>query len=366
MNDLCISEHRAFIHDRGGVQRLYEITNLASCKWGRVRDDISEASIQVSAQFCDQQAEALNAIEPGRHELVVYRGDERVWEGPLSRIAYGRAGVEIYAKDVMHYLYFTAMANGYDNSGASVFVTNRAQNIIATELSRRDLAETGAGLPSINVLPFLVNHHYPTDAKTRAKTVPYQYTVFEHIDNLAADYGMDYVAVGRSIHLWDTHRSLGQTPIITENDFLGEMVITSYGMELGTRAISTDGQGVWGSAGGVDSYYGLWERLTTAYDEETDEELPTQAELDSQAIRGLVNRNPTPVTLRIPDGSTINPAGNLTFSDLVPGVLMPLRATVLVREFSQMQKIDKVNVVEDSSGETVTMTLVPAPDEEEP
>lgn len=362
----CIVGHRVFIHDRGGVQRLDEITHLASCQWSRVRDDISVASVDISAMYCDSQSDILNLIEPGRHELVVYRGDVREWEGPINRISYTAQGVSIYARDVGHYLYFTVMQNGYDNSGVnSDFVTNRAYNIINTELTRRDAIETGAGLPSINVMPYVVNHHTANDARTTAKTLPMQYTVFEHIDNLAADYGMDYTTVGRAIHLWDTHRSLGQTVPMTENDFLGDLTLGSYGMELGTRAISTDGMGVWGEAGGVDSFYGLWERLTTAYDEETDEVVPTQAELESQAIRGLVNRNPTPVVLRIPDGSGLNMAGNFTMADLVPGVLIPLRATVLVREFSQMQKLDKVVVTENSQGEKVQISLVPAPTEEE-
>lgn len=361
----CIAGHRVFIHDRGGIQRINEITNVASCKWSRVRDDISEASIEVSAMYCDQQAEALNMIEPGRHELVIFRGDERVWEGPITRVAYTREGVSIFARDVIQYLYFTVMQNAYSNAYPNAdFVTNRAANIITTELTRKNVAETGAGLPSVNVLPFLVNHHNPLDAKTMASTVPMQYTVYEHLDNLASDYGIDYTTVGRAIHIWDTHRSLGQTAIMTEADFLGNMVVTSYGMELGTRTISTDGQGVYGEAGGVDNYYGLWERLTTAYDEETDAARPSQTELASQAVRNLVDRNPTPVTVRIPDNSSLDMSGNFAISDLVPGVLVPLRATVIIRKLAQMQKIDKVSVTEDSTGEKITLTLVPAPDEE--
>lgn len=366
MSSECITEHRVFLHERGGIERIDELVNIQVCSWARVRDDISEASVTISANFCDSQRDVLNLIEPGRHELVIYRGDVRSWEGPITRIAFGRSGVQIFARDVVHYLHTTVMESGYDNSGVNAdFVTNRAANIITTELTRKDVAEVAAGVPSANVLPFLVNHHNALDSRTTAKTVPMQYTVFEHIDNLAADYGMDYTAVGRAIHLWDTHRSLGKTPIVTEDDFFGDLVVTAYGMELGTRAISTDGQGVWGESGGVDPFYGLVERLTTAYDEETDDgPPPSQSELESQAIRSLVDRNPTPVTVRLPDGSGINPNGSLRLEDLIPGVLIPLRATVLVRNLSQLQKVDRVQVREDAAGESVMLTLVPAPDEE--
>lgn len=360
----CIAGHRAFIHDRGGIQRIAELENLARVIWGRVRDDASDGEVDISAVYCDPQSAVLNAIEPGRHELVIYRGDTRVWEGPITRIAYTSLGVSLFARDITEYLYFTAMESGYASNvpPPSEYVITRANRVLTTELTRRNVLELGVGLPSINVLPYLTLHQEVTDSKCTVVTVPMQYTVFEHIDKLAEDYGMDYTVVGRALHLWDTHEPLAQTELVTEADFLSDFTLTVYGRELGTRAISTDGQGVWGEDGGVDDYYGLWERLTTAYDEETDDgPPPSQSALESQAIRNLAGRNPTPLMVRVPDNSTINPRGVLNIDNLVPGVWVPMQATLLTRPINQMQKLDSMRVTEEPSGETVTVTLYPAP-----
>jgi len=353
----CVTKHRVFVYDRGGVNRIDELVRIGQVTWGRVRDDISEMSMTLSAASCDVQSGLLSQIEPGRHELVVFRNDVRVWEGPITRIQYARGSVVLEAKDVMYYAYRTIMHAAWNNAYPNVtFATTRAKNILVGELARKE-----ALVPPINVVPYIVEHHLSTDAKTSRSTLPYQYTVFEQIDDMASKGGMDYTVLGRAIHLWDTSVALGYAPQMTENDILGEMYVSVYGSELGTRAVATDGQGTYGIAGGTDSYYGEWERLDTAYDEATsDGPPPTQAELISQAKRNLAGRKPTPVQVRIPDNSTLNPAGVLTVDDLVPGVYVPLLATLSARTISQMQKIQSTRFSETADGEQISLTLYPA------
>lgn len=362
----AIEKHTAWIMDRGGKQRIHEITNIVDLQWGRERDEISQAHVTVSSNRDSKQADALKelATATGRYELCIWRDDVRVWEGPITLVTFKREGVEINARDIFHYGARCIMRSGYDNSYDGTlgidYVTNRAALILNTEFARLE-----ALTPALNVLPFLVNHQTATDAKTSRKTLPYQYTVYEHIDELAARSGIDYTVLGRAIHLWDTSKAaLGYTATMTEADILGEMYVSVYGMELGTRAVVTDGQGTWGAAGGTDAYYGIWERLDTAYDEKAATS-PTTAELVSQAQRNLVGRNPTPLQVRIPDNSTLNMNGVLTIDDLVPGVYVPLRATLNLVEVSQMQKLQNVKVHETPSGETVQVTLYPASDSDD-
>lgn len=358
----CVTQHRVYLYDRGGVNRIDEITRIASVSWSRLRDDISAMSMTISAASCDAQSGLLSSIEPGRHEVVVYRNDVRVWEGPITRIQYARGGIVIEAKDVMYYAFRTIMHAAYNNAYPNVtYATTRAKNILVGELARKE-----ALTPPINVVPFIVEHHTTSDAKTSRSTLPYQYTVFEQVDDMAAKGGMDYTVLGRAIHLWDTSKPLGYGPQMTEADILGEMYVSVYGAELGTRAVSTDGQGHYGIAGGIDPYYGEWERLDTAYDEATSSgPPPTQAELASQAQRNLSGRNPTPVQVRIPDNSTLNPAGVLSVDNLVPGTYIPLLATLSARTISQMQKIQSVGFSETPTGERISITLFPASDPDE-
>jgi hypothetical protein len=360
--DYCV-DHTAYLFDRGGRNRLQQLTPPVQVTWGRVRDDVSAASVVLAAPECEQ---SVATIEPGRHELVIYRGRDRMWEGPVTLVRWERGQVTVEAKDVMFYVQRLISRSGLDNAYPNIDTTvNRARALLETELPRM---ESPALEPGVNVLEHLETRHHDDDARTCKKTIPYQMTVFEDIDDLAAKSGIDYTVVGRSIVIHDTHLPLSRTATVTEADFDGDVIVTSYGNELATYAAVTGAEGVYGTAvssdyvdpdTGVHPYYGLWEILDDAYDEEGDTSAPTQSELNSQAQRNLSGRMPTPVTVRIPDGSTLSPYSAVTLNDLVPGVQVPLVATLTGRDLSQMQKLDKLDVTETSAGEQVKITLSP-------
>lgn len=204
-----------------------------------------------------------------------------------------------------------------------------------------------------------------TDARTSARTLPYEMTVFQHIDTYAARGGIDYTVLGRSILFFDVHQKIGQTAMVTKDDFIGDPIITQYGMELATYVAHTDGKGNWGDAGGVDEYYGEWEMLHQAYDEDAQganpQDPPSVAELESQAARTYLQGSKPPLVVRIPDNTRLNPEGNLTIADLVPGVWIPLSASLPGRTVSQMQKLDSMTVEETAeNGEEIKVTLSPA------
>jgi hypothetical protein len=361
--------HSARIYDRGGERLIGSLGNLSRVKWERLRDDISQATVYIAARSVDCDT-TLGLSAAGRHELVIFRGNERVWEGPITHIAYTRNSVELTARDVGHYPYRAFMTQEYDNTYPNIgTVTSRMKRILETEMVRFEAQD-----PPINFLPHLVVHEDPDNAGTSAHTLPYEMTVYEHLDNFAARGGLDYTCVGRSMHLWDVHKQkMGKTAPITEEDFIGEVVITEYGMELATVSAITDGKGRAGVAGEADPYYGLVEILDTAYDEATGDEWdtadgvpgepepPSIAEMKSQAQRVLAGRNPTPIVVRVPDNSTLNPLGVLTIADLIPGVMIPLQANLPGRALSQLQKLDRVTVEETGEGETIQVVLSPAP-----
>ena len=345
------------IYDRGGMTRLGVIDPLSSVQWSRVRDDISFGNI-TTTQPTMQCLQLLEQVEPNRHELVIYRGNERVWEGPITLVVYRRDSVDIEARDVMHYAYRTVMRASYNNNYPNIVTTTqRAVNVLNGELARKE-----ALVPPINVLPHLLALHEPDDSKTSRGTAPSQSTVFEDIDSMAAKAGLDYTVVGRSIVLFNTDTPLGRTAQVTEDDFIGEVRVTAYGMEHATKAWVNDGMGNIGIAGvDVDPYYGEWEILDSAYDEEKGTDAPTVAELFSQAQRNLVGRNPVPLTVKVPDGSRLNPNGTLTIADLVPGVRIPLRATLTARVVNQEQKLTLVKVTEGPDGEVIEVSMTQAP-----
>ena len=362
---LYCATHTVFAADRGGMRIIGELSPLSLVRWERKRDDISTATvvIPVRSPECERTLGVLRAM---RHELVIYRGDVRVWEGPITHITYQGDQVEIEAKDVMYRVYRCVMKGEYNNAYPNVTtIIKRIDGIMRAELARHEALD-----PPINVLPHLTLHETPDDARTAAHTLPFSYTVFTHLDTYAARAGLDYVTVGRAIHLMDVDTPLGYTPTVSESDFGGDVVITEYGAELATYVAVTDGEGNAGQAGGVDSYYGLVEVLHAAYDENTrdeDDPNPTTAEMASQARLALAGANPTPVVVRVRDNSSVNPKGVLSTVDLVPGVRVPLIANLPGRSMLQMQKLDHVRFEEAGSrvgsgvGERVTVTLSPEP-----
>lgn len=360
--------HEAFLYDRGGVMRLGSFGKIDRVKWGRLRDDVSNASIRIAARSpeCDR---TLGLASAGRSELVIYRGAERVWEGPITHIAYGAQSLEVSAKDVFWHAQRTNMTLEYDNRYPNVsLASDRAYRVLRNELVRKE-----AQNPPINVRAHIVNHGVAGDARTTARTFANQMSVYEHIDALAARGGLDYTVVGRGIHLWDTHKNLGTTATVTEADFIGEVIITEYGMDLATISTVTDGKGRSGIFGTADPYYGLVEVIDTAYDESSGEdwnegeeqaEPPSVKEMRSQARRIIAGRNPSPMVVRVPDNSTLNPRGVLSISDLVPGVHIPLVAQLPGQRLSQMQKLDNMSVEETKDGETISVTMSPAPNQD--
>jgi len=365
---LHCERHTAFLYDRGAKTLLGTLGPLSRVQWERQRDDVSAATVTV-AERSHECNTTLGLAAAGRSELVIFRGDERVWEGPVTHIAYQGTKVEITARDIAHYVYRTIMKSEYDNSYPNIgTAVARVERILRKEMVRMEAQD-----PPVNVLPHLVAHHNANDAGTSSHTLPYEMTVFEHMDALAARGGLDYTVVGRSLHLWDVHQpAMGVLPTISQNDFLGDVVITEYGMELATVSAITDGKGRFGEVGGADPYFGLVEILDTAYDEATGDqwdsdgewqapEPPSIEEMRSQAQRILTGRNPTPVVVRVPDNSSLNPNGSLAIGDLVPGVHMPLIADLPGRTLSQMQKLDRVTVEETGKGEAIKVILSPAP-----
>jgi hypothetical protein len=352
-------KHTAYIYDRGGMTRIAPgpLTDVIRVEWNRVRDDISLGNVIVANPGPDCER-ILEHVSTSRHELVIYRGKDRVWEGPITRMAHSRTTVEIEAHDVMHYPYRTILHAGYDNSHPNI-TTNlrRAWDMLTGELVRKETLT-----PPANVLPHVVVLHAAGDARTSRKTAPYAASLFEQLDDMASKSGMDYTVVGRAIILSDTHTVLGVTGRMTDSDFIGDIIVTEYGMETTTFSAVTDGNETYGVAGqDADPFYGNWEVLHSPFTEaEAGAEPPTPEELATQAERNRDGREHPPVEVRVPDGSRLNPNGQWSIQDLVPGVRVPLIARVTARTISQMQKLDKVRVVDEGQMESVMVTLSPA------
>jgi hypothetical protein len=173
--------------------------------------------------------------------------------------------------------------------------------------------------------------------------------------------------------------------MMTDGDFSDPPIVTEYGMQLCTYSAVTNNTGVWAAIDKVtdrnrykhdrhgkvvhdaagnpvqnpdfNDWYGPVEMVASSYSE-TEKSTDTMLK---QAKRNVAHRWPTPLVVRVPDNSTLNPDVNLGFQQLIPGVWIPLLSKATLREVRQWQKLDSVTVTFSGGVEAVAVVMSPAP-----
>ncbi len=369
---LGIGTHRAFIYRKGGVQEVGELKHLSLVRWGRRRDDISEASVVISG-WEPEDLPLLRSVRSIKHELVIYRDNgvtsERVWEGPITRVPKHSDKMEIHARDVMWWPSRRIIKQKMMDFKNGDTVVNRAYRVLLNVLAPED--------------PNILKHVYPVrsgdDARQHRSLEPWAKTAFDEIDDMAANAGLDYTVVGRSILLWGTKNAVGTLPELREEHLGAPPVVTEYGMDAANLYAVTNGSGIYGAAIAVSSFgplaeeYGLVEMLSSTWSSDDQEPLPADATAEQkakqaesfrvQAARGIANRFPPPNVIRLPENTTLSPTTPLSIQHLVPGVRIPLRAESDLYSVVGFQKLDSLSVEErvtkEGRSESVRITMSP-------
>jgi hypothetical protein len=360
--------HRAFIYRKGGKVEVGEVTGLTHVDWNRVRDDVSTAKVNVRDWSVDC-GNMLSLLHTWAYELVIFRdngySNERVWEGPITLLTFETDEVVIEAKDVFGWALRRIVKQAFNDfgTGGGDTVTSRARRIFQSVMAPDDP----------NVLQFLQVYSNVTDAMQYRSLPPYARTAFEEIDDMAANAGLDYTTVGRSVVFWGNKNAIGLLPEFTDSNLGSAPIVSEYGMSFANRVATGDGNGVYGEAthldeNGQDLDYGLVEMLNSTYASEAGDETGTYTQeslndliesFEEFSERSIASRYPPPTVVRIPDNTTINPNTVISIQQLVPGVIIPLRSTGTLREIRANQKLDKVTVVEEAGNETISIILSP-------
>lgn len=360
--------HRVQVFRRGGKAFVGEIKNISHLDYSRVRDDISTANIVVSGWDIDC-GNLLAKLQCWAYEIVIWRDNgystDRVWEGPITLLTFENDKVTIDAKDVMAYAYRRIIKQKMSDAGTGngKTVVDRARRVLQNVFAPDDP----------NVLQYLRVLARSDDSMQYRSTPAYSRTAFEEIDDMAANAGLDYTTIGRSIMLWGTKHRIGTLPEFTDEDLGNSPIVSEYGMSFANVYAVSDGNGVYGEAtrldvSGNDETYGLVEMLssTWASDSQNDSGTYTQAGLATViasftefAERSISDRYPPPVVVRIPDNTSLNPGAVVSIQHLVPGVVIPLRSTKTLRTVVASQKLDSVKVVEEGGKETISITVSP-------
>lgn len=374
----CVQRHQAVIVDRGGSGKITQLQNLGEVKWSRELSNISRGSATLFGNECRFQESRVKLIEPRRHELVIFRNNQRVWEGPVTEVEYGLDHITIKAADGLEYLQGTPLTKYWANSedGGTDNMMERVSDIIQHEMTMPYTAPV-AGVPHTfqrweqlsppaNILPFVEVRPSAT-LKTTGYTTPFEMTVAEHLVALSK-IGLSFTMIGRKLLVWDSSEEIGRTRAMSQADFGASpsLYVTSAGFTAVQHVVGQPEPGQApdeiihvGSAGETNPYYGAWTLLETNAAEDDPEVDPVDA-LASQAASLYEERRVLPIEIGVKGGGSIRLDSYLTIDDLVPGVNVPVVAQMYGREVSRLQMFSKIEVTETASGETIGGTLVTA------
>ena len=217
---------RAYLYERGGQQRLYEfpLNAMETLEWERNLSETSAARLVMDASLCD--CAWLGRIRAVRHELVIYRDGNRVWEGPITRVAYSQTTCTLIAKDVSWW---------FSKRGIKTrFLTGNVVDV-GMQLMRDALLYDDP-----NVRQYLRSNN----AKGEQFSADYNsydgYTI-DALDD-CVDSGMDWAVMGRTIFAWASVNPVSQTNLLrAPQDISAEVTVYEDGESLATRMIATGG-----------------------------------------------------------------------------------------------------------------------------
>lgn len=327
--------YRVIVRDRTGPE-IIEL-DFTQLDWDRRLDDVSEATVQVPSSCCGK----LGDVWPWRHELAVSRDGDEEWAGPIQVIANcANGGIVLKAKDMLSWLDHRVIHNDHDwtalpGIGAVAAAIELIQDGFTPDDPNVLKYLEGFGVGVVGGRSYLANSKYVMDA----------------LRDLAKG-SVDFTVIGRRIVIMESGYVLGKTPLLTCEHFAGDVCTSVDGEATVTRAVVT-GVGVTGTAGGVDPYFGLLERLVD------DQRIGRQTTADGQAAGLLLGTNPPPVLIQSPQGFGLAPDAPVCLSDLVPGVTVPVSVNCTCRTALQDMRLNTLSVSVTDEGETVSPMLVP-------
>lgn len=338
MPQLGCGSHRAAVVDRETGQAVVHLDDITHVEWSRDLGRYSSAQVTVGRKgnCCSR----LHMVRSWRHELVIWRDNDEVWRGPVVRPQFARGSTTIPARDAWAWLDKRIIRRDTNLDGD---LTD-----IAMALIRQGLEHPDGGADETRILDYV-------DARPAGHTGAHEYkagqrSVGVELRNLATG-ALNMTFLGRRLVLFGTE-PLSRTAMIQDKHILDEITVLEDGLATATR-VTVVGNGVVGSCGSTDPYYGLLEEIVN------DPTIST-----SDAARQLActiastNRHP-PVIVSVPDGAQLSPNAPVTIDQLVPGVAMPVWSQDTCRPLNQDLVLSRLQVRWEESGEQVLVTLEP-------
>lgn len=343
---LGAGDNRVYVADRAGRSLLLEVP-VKSVSWGRTLCGISKAVIDVDPPRCTP---ALASVHAWAHSLVVFRNDERVWEGPIRRRRDSRDGLQITASDVLGWL----EARPIDTARTATALTTAQMTWAIQQALAPD---------DPNVLAYLQDLAGLSATRQGDVAVVPGDKRYDSVLTDQTKFGGRWSALGRSIMLWDDTYIIGRLRDLSpENHMEDDVEVIEDGDLLSTDSWARNDQGIVARtqiAGHVpvDPFYGLVGSVVSSPAQDAAGVLRT--------AQAYADRSwPIPLTIEVPSNAALRCDAPFPISRLVPGVLIPVTTTTATaRQVTGTFVLQAVNVSQKAgANEQVTVTLAPVQD----
>lgn len=345
---------------RGGEQIITPpLTTITSIEWGRRLGDISEATITVGKTHYGHYPgepcpEPIAWLEPGEHELELWRDQTLVWIGFVHRVVESATEWTVHLRDMLGWLDTRTRDSAREWTG--VDLTTIAFDVI----------DDGFAGGDEGFLEFI--QQTPTGIISDLEVDKASKTLWEVVDNDVARQGLDVTCCLRTIMLGpQADEDTQPVARITDDDVIadievensGEVAATKVWAHGGRPSDDPDAEDVIGVYGGRINGL-LLERVVS------DDTWTRQAQVDRIAEDRVRQLRPPLMILRMPQQTQLTPYTPVPITHLVPGWRFDIHVGSYCRPVLQGMRLAQLSVTWEPAsatgsggGETVQASFVP-------
>lgn len=336
----CAVDMHVRVQAQGGKGFKATLERPETVQFSRAIDETSTAQVVVPIRdvSCCQ---FLSGVRPWAHELAIVRDGVTVWEGPILTVVDSKnAGtITISARDLTAWFAKRRIPTSYS------FVGNPQDLATIAETAIRD----GMVVDDPNMLKHL--QVFPTGVFAERAVAANTALIDDEIRSMVGN-GLNFTTVGRRVILFGDNNPLATIAPLKSGDFLGDVPLQWDGLTSANDAVVL-GEGVAGRYLAPGGTYGLLQSVT-----KVDGLLNTSGAVG--AARAIVAATfPPPLFLTPGSVGQLRSQAPVTLADLVPGVNSLLTVDGNCSRFSQLMRLEKVEVAWSMSTERVTPTFAP-------
>lgn len=311
------------------------IGELVSVSWAREKNVTTKANVVGYAP-----SSVINGLEPWRHLISIYRGDQLVWHGFVVVVSATGRKVSVEAADSSVMMRKRRVAS--NRSWAQHDATQVLYTMVSDGCGALDVGQLVSGMVTLE------SRIWVTAAWVAAECM------ISDVASSLVERGLVWTVVAGRM-LIGPIGARRRTAVLDDRYLDGEVTVLKDGRDTVTDALVT-GQGVWGQwAVDPEATVGLLQGI------ERGDGLVRAADCEHQA-QLLVKGNSVPArVLSLSNGSRLLPDTPIGIAELIPGVRVPVSTVQTGVRVSSMLELVNVTVTSDEGGEKVAVTLGEVP-----